>query len=198
MSYRTKARLIENIDEIAQYRRILDNDRFDEEEPHWNRIGKNAITLFGVLMDQDLRHLVLVLRAYPRYIPIVCEHFRYSYSYSEKSGDIEAVSELLWMGEPYFTKQFVRNVMRKLPKLEGMSLEALLEFSKTLAARSQSHHPIVTKHYTAAIKQTLAQRSLHPLQRLMIEREAAQIALVETFDYEAEDRDAALDIPYMT
>ncbi len=197
MSYRTKARLIENIDEIAQYRRILDNDRFDEDESHWNRIGKNAIPLFGVLMDQDLRQLVLVLRAYPRYIPIVCEHFRYSYSYSENSGDVEAVSELLQMGEPYFTKQFVRNVVRKLRRLEGMSLEALLEFTKALAAGSQSYHPIVTHHYASAIKQSLERRSLHPLQRLMVEREAARIALVDTFDYEAEDRDAALDIPYM-
>ncbi len=197
MSYRSKARLVDNIDEIAQYRRILDNDRFSEEEVHWNRVGKNVITLFGVLMDQDLRHLVKVLESYPRYIPIVCEHFRYSYSYSEKHADIDAVSKLLVMGEPWFTKQFVRNVMRKLPVLEGLPLEALQTFGKRLARSAAQWHPIVTNHYCRAYRESIRERGIHPLQRIALEREIGTIETVETFEYEAEDRDAALDIPYM-
>ena len=39
---------------------------------------------------------------------------------------------------------------------------------------------------------------LHPLQRIAVTRQIAAIERQETYDYEAEDRDAVLDIPYMT
>lgn len=197
MDYRKKARLVEDITQIEQYRRILDNDRFQEGEMHWNSISKNTITLFQVLIDQDLTHLVGVLEAYPRYVPIVCEHFRYAYSYSENVANIDAVSTLLGMGEPYFTKQFVRNVMRKLPSVERMDLDELKAFSEEIVYNSDTWHPIVTNYYCGAFTLELQKRQLHPLQRIALGKAVSAIERIETYDYEAEDRDAALDIPYM-
>lgn len=121
-SYEKKARLVTNISDIEQYRPILDKDNFQSSEPHWRRVSKNTITLFQVLIDQDLKDLVNVLNHYPQYIEWVCEHFRYAYSYSENEADIDAASTLLTLGEPYYSKQFVRNVVRKLPKVDDMSL----------------------------------------------------------------------------
>jgi hypothetical protein len=197
MSYHTKGRLAQSVDDIAQYRRILEADRFQEDEVHWNSVSKTVITLFQVLIDQDLRDLVAVLEAYPRYIPIVCEHFRYAYSYSENVADIDAVSRLLQLGEPYFTKQFVRNVTRKLPTIEFQELDALKAFAQHIAAHHGLWHHIVTNHYYEALMHELDRRALHPLQRLAIQKIIKDIRMIETFDYEAEDRDAALDIPYM-
>jgi len=69
-SYKNKARLLDNISSIEQYRPILDKDDFKQDEPHWRRISKNSITLFQVLIDQDLQDLVNVLEHYPQYIVI--------------------------------------------------------------------------------------------------------------------------------
>jgi len=197
MEYKRKARLAEDIAEIAQYRHILERDKFQAGEMHWNSISKNTITLFQVLIDQDLTHLVTVLEHYPRYVPVVCEHFRYAYSYSENAADIGAVSTLLFMGEAYFTKQFVRNVMRKLPGVEQMDLDALQQFALLIAENAETWHPIVTKHYCKTFLQELKARRLHPLQHIALSKRVASIELAETYNYEAEDRDAALDIPYM-
>lgn len=197
MSYKKKARLIEDITEIDQYRRILDNDNFQEDEMHWNSVNKTVITLFQVLIDQDLTHLVAILEEYPRYVRVVCEHFRYAYSYSENSANIDAVSELLLMGEPYFTKQFVRNVMRKLPKLENYELDELKEFAVSLQHSQEYWHPIVTNHYVKGYLAEIQKRRLHPLQEITLTKNIKTITIQETYEYEAEDRDAALDIPYM-
>ena len=197
-SYARKGRLIDNIDEIEQYRPILEKDNFQSEEPHWRRISKNTISLFQVLIDQDLRDLVNVLEHYPRYVEWVCEHFRYAYSYSENAADIDAASQLLFMGEEYFSKQFVRNVVRKLPKIDELDIDELGRFSQRIGESHQNWHPIVVNHYCDILHETLEQRALHPLQRIVLNRPISAIKRRKTYEYGAQDRDAVLDIPYMT
>ena len=182
---------------IEQYRPILEKDNFQESEPHWRRISKNTITLFQVLIDQDLSDLVNVLTHYPKYTEWVCEHFRYAYSYSENYADIEAASTLLFMGEEYFSKQFVRNVIRKLPSSEHMSLEQLTKFTTKIAQEYSSWHPIVTNHLITNLLETLDKLNLHPLQKIVLSKPILNIKLEETFLFDSEDRDAVLDIPYM-
>jgi len=196
-SYKNKARLLDNISNIEQYRPILDKDDFKQNEPHWRRISKNSITLFQVLIDQDLQDLVNVLEHYPQYIEWVCEHFRYAYSYSENDANIEAASTLLTLGEPYYSKQFVRNVVRKLPKIDESNLEELTELSKKLAQEHTKWNPIVTNHYINAITQACERLGLHPLQKIILLKPIANIPKTDTYIYDADDRDAVLDIPYM-
>lgn len=191
------ARLLTDITQIEQYRRILDNDTVKSGVPHWTSMSKNTITLFQVLIDQDLTHLVMVLHHYPKYIEAVCEHFRYAYSYSENTADIDAASQLLEIVEPYFTKQFVRNVIRKLPRIEGDDREALQLFIERVSTNQHTWHPIITMHYRHQIQQAIQASQLHPLQRLVFEKKFTSIREVNTFAYETSDRDSHLDIPYM-
>jgi hypothetical protein len=195
--YASKGRLVEDAARIEQYRPILERDNFQSDEPHWRRISKNTISLFQVLIDQDLHDLVNVLEHYPRYTEWVCEHFRYAYSYSENEADIDAASRLLFLGEAYFSKQFVRNVVRKLPKLDDMNLERLGCFIPHMVQAHTQWHPIVINHYHHEVTEQIEALRLHPLQRIALTRQMAAIELQETYDYEAEDRDAVLDIPYM-
>ena len=195
--YSNKGRLTKAAAQIERYRTILDKDNFRPDEPHWRRISKNTVSLFQVLIDQDLSELVMVLDHYPRYIEWVCEHFRYAYSYSENQADIDAASKLLDLGEPFFTKQFVRNLVRKLPAVEPMDLDELKSFAEELVRSTEYWHPIITNHYCDAIVQVVEDRRLHPLQRIAVTNKLTSIERIETFDYDAEDRDAVLDIPYM-
>lgn len=182
---------------IERFRPILEKDNFRAREPHWRRISKHTVSLFQVLIDHDLTDLVAVLEHYPRYTEWVCEHFRYAYSYSENSADIEAASRLLTMGEPYFSKQFVRNLVRKLPKLEGLDPEEIKRFCDRIVSEHGRWHPIVTNHYCTAVLRYAEEQRLHPLQRIALTGRLTEIVRQETFEYAADDRDAFLDIPYM-
>lgn len=195
--YANKGRLSAEAVQIERYRIILEKDNFQPKEPHWRRISKNTISLFQVLIDHDLKELVLVLDHYPRYIEWVCEHFRYAYSYSEHQANIEAASKLLTLGEPYFSKQFVRNVVRKLPPVDELEIDRLKQFAERVAAESAQWHPVIIYHYCDAITHEVEQQRLHPLQRIAITSKIKDIQHLDTFDYDAEDRDAVLDIPYM-
>lgn len=196
-SYATKGRLTEDLGKIEQYRNILEKDVFQNDEPHWRRISKNTITLFQVLIDQDLHDLVLVLEHYPRYTEWVCEHFRYAYSYSENRADIDAASKLLFLGEPYFSKQFVRNVVRKLPQVDEWSLEEIKHFATQLKGNEDSWHPVIINHYCDTIIAYTEEKKLHPLQAIALTAPIKKISRKATYDYDADDRDAVLDIPYM-
>ncbi len=195
--YEKKGRLVDDIAQIERYRPILEKDDFKQDEPHWRRISKNTITLFQVLIDQDLSDLIRILKNYPQYTQWVCEHFRYAYSYSENSADIAAASELLYMGEPYFSKQFVRNVVRKLPKIEEWPLEEIKVFSKQLADESTNWHPIIINYYYDTLTQFVNEKQFHPLQRMALTGHIKGIRRQDTYEYDAQDRDAILDIPYM-
>lgn len=196
-AYEKKGRLLDDLTQIERYRPILEKDDFKSEEPHWRRISKNTITLFQVLIDQDLSDLIRVLEHYPQYTQWVCEHFRYAYSYSENSADVSAASQLLYRGEPYFSKQFVRNVVRKLPKAEEWTLEEIKAFSKQLADKQSTWHPIIINYYCDTITEYVNEQQLHPLQRIALTGQIKGIRRKNTYAYEAEDRDAILDIPYM-
>lgn len=196
-NYEKRGRLVDNFTQIEHYRPIIEKDNFQKDEPHWRRISKNTITLFQVLIDQDFNDLTKLLEHYPQYIEWVCEHFRYAYSYSENSADIAAASKLLTMGEPYFSKQFVRNVVRKLPKLDEWELEKIKEFSQQLYEESTHWHPIVVNHYYDALLVYIQEKKLHPLQRIALTNRLKEIQQENTYDYHAQDRDAILDIPYM-
>lgn len=197
--YAKKARLVEDIAALEQYDRILAMDKIKEGETHWNSMAKSTLTLLQVLIDQDLTHLVMVLDKYPRYIEPVCEHFRYAYSYSENEADIFAASMLLEMGKPYYTKQFVRNVVRKLPKFDTYSLDIIKEKIDHLKTNREDLDPIVLDHYATQLSDAVKGLGLHPLQRIAIDKGIKMIEVdeCEVYDYQAEDRDAALDIPYM-
>lgn len=197
IEYRQKGRLSFNTGSIDHYRRILDSDCFQPSETHWRMVSKNTVTLFQVLIDHDLTDLVNILEHYPRYTEWVCEHFRYAYSYSEKSADIDAASRLLYLGEPYFSKQFVRNLVRKLPKLEHRSLSELQSFIAEMQRCHDSWHPIITNYYCEAVNEYTHKNNMHPLQKIALTKGLNGIKKEKTYDYSAEDRDAVLDIPYM-
>ncbi len=195
--YNTKARLIDEISDIEQYRTILEKDSFKKDEPHWRSLSKNTITLFQVLIDQDMKDLVNVLNHYPQYTEWVCEHFRYAYSYSENEADIGATSNLLFLGEQYFSKQFVRNVVRKLPKMDNISIEEVTKLALHVEQNHTKWHPIVTNYFLDAIAKYINMSHLHPLQRIVVMKPIYKLEHKETYIYDADDRDAVLDIPYM-
>jgi hypothetical protein len=195
--YTKKARLVEDISALEQYDRILAMDKIKEGETHWNSLGKNTLTLIQVLIDKDLIHLVMVLEKYPQYIEAVCEHFRYAYSYSENEADLVAASTLLDMGKPYYTKQFVRNVVRKLPKVENDSLDGIKTMSDFLQENQARLNPILLNHYAEQLTDIMNAMALHPLQKIAIIKGIQKFNVKDVYDYHAEDRDAALDIPYM-
>ncbi len=195
--YNTKARLIDEISDIEQYRTILEKDSFKKDEPHWRSLSKNTITLFQVLIDQDMKDLVNVLNHYPQYTEWVCEHFRYAYSYSENEADIGATSNLLFLGEQYFSKQFVRNVVRKLPKMDDISIEEVTKLALHVEQNHTKWHPIVTNYFLDAIAKYINMSHLHPLQRIVVMKPIYKLEHKETYIYDADDRDAVLDIPYM-
>jgi len=195
--YKTKARLLYDITDISQYQPIMEKDNFQEKESHWRQLSKNTISLFQVLIDQDLTDLVKVLKHYPRYAQWVCEHFRYAYSYSENEADIQAACELLYLGTPYFSKQFVRNVVRKLPGLDELDSDELKAFSKKMQEDYTQWHSIVIEFYHLEYIKKINALSLHPLQRIALMKPIKEIVYTQEYDYQAQDRDAVLDIPYM-
>lgn len=181
--------------DLENYERFL--GEFKEQGGHWEKIEKRTATLFQVLIDGDLKELVFVLKHYPKYTEIVCDHFRYLYNYSEQVADIYAASKLLEMSEGYHQKQFVRNLVRKLEKIEEFDISQIKKFLDKLLNDQERIHPIILGFYKAEISNNLEHGGYHKLQTKVIEKQLDKLVVNSDFDFRASDRDAQLDIPYM-
>ncbi|WP_044418366.1 hypothetical protein [Halarcobacter anaerophilus] len=184
----------ENYD-LETYDRFL--GEFKEVGNHWDKIEKRTATLFQVLIDGDLKELVFVLKHYPKYVQIVCDHFRYLYNYSEQDADIYAASKLLYMSEGYHPKQFVRNLVRKLKKIDEYDISRLKAFLDEIVINQKNIHPIILGFYKVEIKKNMINNNYHKLQMKVIEKNLDKLLVDSDFDFAASDRDANLDIPYM-
>jgi len=181
--------------ELQNYERFL--GKFKEEGAHWEKMEKRTATLFQVLIDGDLRELVFVLKHYPMYVEVVCDHFRYLYNYSEQVADIKAASELLQMSEGYHQKQFVRNLLNKLEKLDEYEISDLKKLIEKLLEMQEELHPIIVSFYKAQIAVKIEKDALHTLQKKVFEKMLSSLQAESDFDFRASDRDAQLAIPYM-
>lgn len=184
----------ENYD-LENYERFLGDIK--EDGIHWEKIEKRTATLFQVLIDGDLKELVFVLKYYPKYVEVVCDHFRYLYNYSEQTADIFAASKLLEMSEGYHQKQFVRNLLRKLEKIDEYDISSLKKFLDHLIENQNKIHPIILGYYKAEIEANIEINNYHKLQTKVIEKQIQKLIVDNSFDFRASDRDAMLDIPYM-
>ncbi|MEA2029181.1 MAG: hypothetical protein U9N49_09425 [Campylobacterota bacterium] len=181
--------------DLENYERFL--GKIKDEKVHWLKLEKRTATLFQVLIDKDLKELVFVLKHHPEYIEVVCDHFRYLYNYSETVADIYAASKLLKMSEGYHQKQFVRNLVRKLEKIEDFDLGEIKAFLETLISKQDEIHPIIISFYKSEIEHFLESQNYHKLQTIAINKKLDLLKAQNDFDFQASDRDASLDIPYM-
>jgi len=186
---------MENNYNLETYDRFLGD--FKADGAHWDRIEKRTATLFQVLIDGDLKELVFVLKHYPKYIEIVCDHFRYLYNYSSQEADIYAASKLLTMSEGYHQKQFVRNLVRKLEKIDELDISSLKTFLDELIINQDKIHAIILGFYKNEIEHNIKNNNYHKLQIKVIEKNLKKLIVDDSFDFSAKDRDANLDIPYM-
>jgi len=196
-AYKEKARLVFDASDIAEFGSVLESEKVDTAKSHWARVSPRIMTLFQVLMDRDLKELVAVLELYPEYIDLVCEHFRYAYSYNEQLADLEAASRLLAVTEASHSKQFVRNLLRKLPKMSEMDLKELDAYVAELKAKAETLHPIVLYYYYNELLFRLEELGIHKLQQAVMLKKGAFLKTETEYDFSAEDRDSNLDIPYM-
>jgi len=180
---------------LENYERFLGD--FKEVGGHWEKIQKRTATLFQVLIDGDLKELVFVLKHYPKYVEIVCDHFRYLYNYSGQEADIFAASKLLHMSEGYHQKQFVRNLVRKLEKVDELDISSLKAFLDDLISNHDKIHPIILSYYKSEIQNNIENNNYHKLQVKVLEKNLSKLVVDDSFDFSAADRDANLDIPYM-
>ncbi len=180
---------------LENYERFF--GEFREKGAHWDKIEKRTATLFQVLIDGDLKELVFVLKYYPKYIEIVCDHFRYLYNYSAQEADIFAASKLLELSEGYHQKQVVRNLLRKLRRIDEFDISELNTFLNDLIKEQERLHPIILSYYKNEIEKNIEENNYHKLQVKVIEKNLIKLPANSDFDFSANDRDANLDIPYM-
>lgn len=182
--------------ELENYERFL-GDIKEDIDIHWAKMEKRTATLFQVLIDGDLKELVFVLKNYPKYISLTCEHFRYLYNYSEQVADIYAASELLDMTKEYHTKQFIRNLIRKLQKIDDFDISEIKTFLKEMIENQDRINDILISYYKSEIQSFLDNSTYHKIQIKIIEKELKKLTSNIEIDFNATDRDANLDIPYI-
>jgi hypothetical protein len=101
------------------------------------------------------------------------------------------------LSKNYQPKQFVRNLLRKLQKIDEFDITQLSLFLNDLIKNQEKLHPIILGFYKNEIEKNISNNNYHLLQIKVIEKNLSKLPINSDFDFSATDRDANLDIPYM-
>jgi hypothetical protein len=101
------------------------------------------------------------------------------------------------MSEGYHQKQFVRNLLNKLERIDTYDVVQLKAFIHQLIDTQERLHPIIVSFYKESIIDTINKTNIHILQRKALEKLLVNIQVTHAYDFSASDRDAQLEIPYM-
>ena len=81
--------------------------------------------------------------------------------------------------------------------MDDISIEEVTKLALHVEQNHTKWHPIVTNYFLDAIAKYINMSHLHPLQRIVVMKPIYKLEHKETYIYDADDRDAVLDIPYM-
>jgi hypothetical protein len=134
------------------------------------KIRNRARMLFRAMVDDDLRELVEVLGFAPIFLEVACDQMINGRIWNERYADLRAASMFASMVESRLDERLERGIIRRLQPLDPLSFDEAKGYLERLLALACDLHCLIRGHYVEAYSAWLDATSLHPLQRIALQK----------------------------
>jgi len=152
---------------LERFTRLHDNVISDERLRV--KVKNRSRMLFRAMVDNDFTELVQVLKLYPQFMEHAYDQVINGRIWNEHFADVKAASVLLEMIE--VDDAFKKGISRRLQPLKTLSVDEAKEYLLSLSVQAQDLHSYVKEHYVNAYETWIAKTSLHPLQRIALQKQ---------------------------
>jgi len=152
---------------LERFTRLHDNVISDERLRV--KVKNRSRMLFRAMVDNDFTELVQVLKLYPQFMEHAYDQVINGRIWNEHFADVKAASVLLEMIE--VDDAFKKGISRRLQPLKTLSVDEAKEYLLSLSIQAQDLHSYVKEHYVNAYETWIAKTSLHPLQRIALQKQ---------------------------
>ncbi|MDA3945340.1 MAG: hypothetical protein PF439_01490 [Helicobacteraceae bacterium] len=135
------------------------------------KIRNRSRMLFRAMVDNDFRELVSVLERYPVFMDLACDQMINGRIWNETFADPSAASRFLEMVGEGAEGKLLEGVSRRLQPVKEFSVDEAKAYLQMLNDQVQNLHLYLKEHYAKAFEKWMEQTSLHPLQKIVWQKQ---------------------------
>ena len=137
------------------------------------KIRNRSRMLFRAMVDDDFKELVSVLALAPEFLDLACDQMIHGRIWNESYADPEAASGFVGLVEDRLDKALSEGIRRRLQPVKKLNYDEAKAYLDSLLLLVQNLHSFIKGHYAEAYTKWLEAMSLHPLQRIALEKKVA-------------------------
>ena len=140
------------------------------------KIRNRSRMLFRAMVDDDLKELIKVLEFAPVFLDVACDQVINGRIWNETYADLKAASRFLEMVEGRLDVKLAEGIKRRLQPVGKFTYDEAKRYLEELSSQVQNLHLFIKEYYRSEYERWLEATSLHPLQRIALQK---QIALLK-------------------
>ncbi len=136
-----------------------------------NKIRNRSRMLFRAMVDDDFSELIKVLEFAPVFLSVACDQMIHGRIWNDTYADLIAASTFLTMTNECLDKELSEGIKRRLQPIGNLSYEEAKKYLEKLTSLVQNLHSFIKRHYVQEYEVWLEKTSLHPLQRITLQKQ---------------------------
>ncbi|MEJ2467843.1 MAG: hypothetical protein P8Y51_02015 [Campylobacterales bacterium] len=139
------------------------------------KVRNRSRMLFRAMVDNDFTELVQVLEYAPVFLEMACDQVINGRIWNEHYADLGAATAFLTMAEAHLDEKLITGIKRRLQPVKKFGYDEAKAYLEQLAGQAQNLHSLLKIHYAEAYEQWLQETQLHPLQRIVLQKQIATL-----------------------
>lgn len=135
------------------------------------KIRNRSRMLFRAMVDDDFKELVKVLEFAPVFLDVACDQMINGRIWNENYADLMAATQFLAMVEKRLDEQLANGIKRRLQPVRKFTYDEAKCYLEGLSLQAQNLHSFIKEHYIGEYNNWLKVTSLHPLQRIALQKQ---------------------------
>lgn len=152
---------------LERFKRLHDNVIYDDKLRV--KVKNRSRMLFRAMVDDDFKELVEVLTLYPQFMDLAYDQVINGRIWNDTFADVKAASLFLQMIN--LDEPLKKGISRRLQPLKPLSVDEAKVYLNSLSSQAQDLHSYIKEHYVNAYEKWLAMTSLHPLQKIALQKQ---------------------------
>jgi hypothetical protein len=139
------------------------------------KIRNRSRMLFRAMVDNDFNELIQVLEFAPVFMDLAIDQMINGRIWNETYADLKAASKFVEITKKHMREELQEGIRRRLQPIKNFSFEEAKSYLSHLVTNVETLDPFILTHYHVIYTQWLKQQTLHPLQRITLQKEIDKI-----------------------